>query len=245
MKVALVGGAPSTQMLAPFDDPSWKIWVLGNQLSCYVDKRIDRIFEIHDDDLAKKPGYADALAKTGVPLVVGEKFPHKGERIKVFPFDKARKFFDKDYLTSSAAYMIALALLEGYREIGLYGFDMAVDDAEYFHQRPCMEAWLGLAIGKGVKITIPDASPVLKSLYMEGRDNRTGCPPFTSANFEAVAAVHQQHIDEITSLREELLHKLNAHHGALQAYTRLAKIARAVEAGQKIDDLVGSLKVRE
>lgn len=245
MKVALVGGAPSSQMLAPFDDPSWKIWVLGNQLNCYRDKRVDRIFEIHDDVVNEKPDYAAALAKAGVQLVVGEGFPVKGEKIRVFPFDKARKFFDKDYLTSSAAYMIALALLDGAKEIGLYGFDMAVDDAEYFHQRPCMEAWLGLALGRGVKITIPPESPVLKSLYMEGRNNRTGCPPFTSENFEAVMQIHQKHIDEITEMREQLLYKLNAHHGALQAYTRLAKVARAVESGQEITDLVGSLKVME
>ena len=46
-------------------------------------------------------------------------------------------------------------------EIGLWGVDMKAED-EYAYQRPNIEYWLGIAEGKGIKVHIPEASPILK-----------------------------------------------------------------------------------
>jgi hypothetical protein len=51
LKIALIGTAPSSRMLAPFGDPTWKIWACspGNQGDLLP--RIDAWFEIHGNML--------------------------------------------------------------------------------------------------------------------------------------------------------------------------------------------------
>jgi hypothetical protein len=56
--------------------------------------------------------------------------------------------------------MFALALLEGYRRIEIYGFEMS-DELEYEKQRPCGEFWIGMAMGMGVEIYTPDNCQLL------------------------------------------------------------------------------------
>jgi len=46
-KLAIVCGSPSSEMDAPFHDPEYDVWVLGNRLNRYP--RFDVVFEIHDD----------------------------------------------------------------------------------------------------------------------------------------------------------------------------------------------------
>ena len=146
-KLAIVCGSPSSEMDAPFDDETYDIWVLGNRYDRYEDKRVTCIFEIHDDLSEHNAGYVKWLVDTKIPLVVGKKFPWAGGNVNVFPFDEAEKLLGQTYLTSSPAYMMAKAILDGYRHIEIYGVDMAVHDHEYFWQRPCMEGWVGFAKG--------------------------------------------------------------------------------------------------
>jgi hypothetical protein len=137
--------------------------------------------------------------------------------------------------------MLCLAMLRGYEHVELYGVDMAVDDHEYFYQRPCMEAWIGFARGSGVNVVLPAQSPVYKSDYIEGK----GCggkpdfslPPFTQAAFSDMASDHQAKMDAINSQIEALQRQYVAHDGARQVYAKMAQIARAVEAGQTIESL--------
>ncbi len=251
-KIAIVCGSPSSEMLAPFDDKSWEIWVLGNRINRFEGKRVTRIFEIHDDlsehgDIA---AYVNLLVNLKIPLVVGASFPQtikevkNGEKtthVKHFPFEEAEKLFGSKYLTSSSAYMMALALIEGATEIGIYGVDMAVDDHEYFWQRPCMEAWIGFAKGRGVKVTIPEISMIGKCDYVEG-ENCGGKPefkqpPFTEEEFLRMAQEHTDKIAEYEEQASQLGDKILIHDGVRQAYERLAKVARATEAGIKITSL--------
>jgi hypothetical protein len=63
------------------------------------------------------------------------------------------------YSTSTPAYMIALALYEHHQgdtvdEIRIAGIELTVG-TEYFWQRPCMEFYMGIAIGYGIKVTTP------------------------------------------------------------------------------------------
>ncbi len=46
-------------------------------------------------------------------------------------------------------------------EIALYGIDVSPDD-EWSYQRACIEYLVGIAIGKGIKVTIPESSALLK-----------------------------------------------------------------------------------
>lgn len=248
-KIAIVCGSPSSEFLAPFEDKDWEIWVLGNRLNKFKGKRVTRIFEIHDN-IEKEGGlqYAEWLVAHNLPMVVGEKFPIQKDNIEVFPFDEAEKLIGHTYLTSSSAYMMAKAILEGATHIGVYGVDMAVDDHEYFWQRPCMDGWIHFAKGRGIEIIIPEVSNVGKCDYVEGR-GRGGKPdfskpPFTQEGFLKMAAIHNDKIAAIQNEIRELECKLQTHDGCKQAYERLAKVARAVEAGITINNLTDSFSTK-
>ena len=250
MKVAIVCGSPSSEMLAPFDDNSWEIWVLGNRLKRFEGKRVTRVFEIHDDlsEHGDALAYAQWLYSKPYPLVVGEGFPLQDLDIEVFPFDKAKEIYGSHYLTSSSAYMVAYAIINGATEIAIYGVDMAADDHEYFWQRPCMEAWVGFAKGRGIKVTIPCQSPLGRSDYVEGMGKggkpEFSKPPFTQKEFLSLSAMHSDKIAQAEAGIKELQALIQAHDGARQAYDRMAKVARAVEAGQDIKNLSDSVLIK-
>jgi hypothetical protein len=63
--------------------------------------------------------------------------------------------------------MIAMAVMEGYEEIGVYGVDMA-QNTEYDHQRPSCEYFLGFARGRGIKVTLPKTSDLLQCRWLYG-----------------------------------------------------------------------------
>lgn len=243
MKVAIVGGSPSTQMLAPFDDEEWEIWVLGNQLDQYNGKRITRIFEIHDNLSEHDPKYPQWLVSHNIKMVVGDKFPITEDHVSRFPVEDVNKLLGEDLLSSSPAYMIALAILENANEIAIYGVDMAVDNHEYFKQRPEMYAWIAYAKAKEIKVIIPEQSPLFKGGYIEGRDwNNVKDTPFDATQFEQLAELHKGKTEEYNQKIRELEVFAHSHDGARQVYERLAKVARSVDAGIKIN-LIDTVKV--
>lgn len=248
MKVAIVGGAPSSEGLAPFDDESWEVWVHGNQMDRHKGRRFTGVFEIHEDLTRYGPDYAGWLTQIalerGAWLMVSPAFPIQAEHVLRFPFDEARKFFGRDMLTSTPAYMMALALIRGAEEIGIWGVDMAVDDPEYFEQQPVMCAWIGYAMGKGVRVTVAESSPLMRPTQIEGQETRASLGPFSHAQLLEMAGLHAQHHDGLDRQLEALRLKQAAHEGARQAYERLAKVARAVEAGQPIESLTGQAVIK-
>lgn len=167
-KVAIVGTAPSSRTLAPFDDPTWEIWVI--KLYNAV-PRWDRWYEIHDLESGKArwPKDYTAFLQTdhGKPVYMQETSPEIPNSVR-FPREEIIKVFGR-YFTNSIAWMIAHAMVEGVDEIGLFGVDMA-QDTEYRYQRPCCEYYIGLAVGRGITVHIPPQSDLLKSQKLYAMD---------------------------------------------------------------------------
>lgn len=239
MKVAIVCGAPSSEFFAPYDDLSWEIWVLGNRVDRHLDKRITRIFEIHDNliehgDVGVYKSKLHLLAKN-YQVIVSESFSPLSPNMVVFPYAAVEKLYGSIYLTSSPAYMISYAILQGATEIAIYGVDLSVSDHEYFWQRPCAEAWIGFAKGRGIKVYIPPVSHIGKSDYVEGRDwgveKENGL--FSENDFMAQAADCTAKKEALHRQRQDLAIKAAAIDGAEQVYRHLAKVARA--KGAKVD----------
>lgn len=251
MRVAIVCGAPSSEFLAPYGDENVEIWVLGNRMQRHEDKRIDRVFEIHDnleehgDVAAYKARMYEAAKKYKV--IVGEKFGPLAPNMEVFPYQGAELLYGSLYLTSSPAYMIAYAILHAATQIQLYGVDLSISDHEYFWQRPCVEAWIGFAKGRGVDVVIPEVSHVGKSRYVEGRDwgNDTEVGVFSEESFSAMATEHRKEIELLQDQRQQLALKAAAHDGAMQVYQNLAKTARAVEAQIDVKSLMEATRLRK
>ncbi|MDP3939169.1 MAG: methyltransferase domain-containing protein [Deltaproteobacteria bacterium] len=242
-KIAIVGGAPSSAHLAPYDDASYEIWVHGNQIDRHAGKRVTRIFEIHDDlsEHGDPLKYAQMLVDKGIPMVVGELFPIKAAHVEVYPFEAVNRFMG-EHLTSTPAYMMGYAMLRSdVKEIMIYGCDMAVDDHEYFYQRPVMYAWIGLAIGRGIKIGIPRASSLFKDPYVEGRKSggkpKLGLGPFRESEFKLLHTKHGAKMAEIQDQIAKLQLTYAAHNGCQQTYEKLGSAARAIESGQHIETL--------
>ena len=88
------------------------------------------------------------------------------------PFSHSADLDWNGYFTNTVSYMIALAIHDGYEEIGIYGVDMATSQGgignEYAAQRPSCEYYIGVAQGKGIKVTIPDEADLLKTRFIYG-----------------------------------------------------------------------------
>lgn len=165
-KVAIVGFAASSMDLAPFNDPTWSIWAM-NQLYRKI-PRADRWFEIHknwDEHVVVGTDHFGWLASAPIPIYMVDRINGIPNSVR-FPIERVMgKHID--YFTSSVAFMIALAIEEGFKEIGLWGIDLIVGD-EYFYQKPCAEFWLGVAHGKGITVTLPHTTALCKQSHRYG-----------------------------------------------------------------------------
>lgn len=91
-----------------------------------------------------------------------------------YPMNDVTKEFlpASHYYTSSPAFMLSLAMLMDFKEIELYGFDMGTM-TEYHYQRANFEYWIGIAHGRGIKVTLP-GSKILTGLLYGYENMRTG-----------------------------------------------------------------------
>lgn len=244
MKVVIVGGAPGWEKA---DHNATEVWVLGNQMDRYQNKRVTRIFEVHEDLSEHDKIYPQWLIDHNISLVVSDKFPLCKHSI-LFDYEFASGLIGENF-SSSPSVMMAQAVMDGASEIEIYGVAMALDEHEYFMQRPSMEQWIGYAKGLGVKVTIHD-SPLGYTTYREGRDwPDKGFTGIDENEFQEMAEYHRVEMEkmdfELSKLLamedrcKELKAKYQGHDGARQAYERLAKFERARNGGLDVEVVNG------
>ena len=170
-KVAIIGFAPSWKEGFANQSDDCEIWCLNEMYKVAPEIknfRADRWFEIHDLTSPSKntKEHQSFLQTCTVPVYVQKKYDHLPNAI-VFPFEEMFKHFsDKGisgsrYFTSSIAYFIAYAIFLEFKEISIFGVDMATN-SEYQGQRNCVEYWIAIAEGMGIKVYIPPSSDLLK-----------------------------------------------------------------------------------
>jgi len=180
-KVALIAASIGREF-APYDDPDWEVWALNAVPS--VDRlgrlRADRWFEMH---VRSAQSEADMrwITRCPVPIYLP---PHWAERVinqadtlpeseRVpnavrYPLEAVESNF-AGYFTCTFAYQLALALLEGFTHIGLYGVELAYGTMrERSVEWACVSWWLGYAEAKGVTIELPPSSRLGRSRYRYG-----------------------------------------------------------------------------
>lgn len=178
-KVAIVGFAPSSYLLAPFQDPEWEIWSLNEAYTLPGFTRADRWFEIHIRDeidvTQRDANHIDWLrAQKALPIYMIRRFNDIPMSVK-FPIENFIKRFKTNYWTNTVSYMIALAVAEGFTTIAIYGVDMAQGSvqggpSEYAEQRPSCEYFIGWARAKGCTVIVPPQSDLLGSIGLYGYD---------------------------------------------------------------------------
>lgn len=159
-KVAIVGGG-STRVDAPYDDTSWDIWAFSSRDWAYP--RVTRWFEIHAitdlrQQLApRKRGrrtfsdYVRYMRRLRCPVYMQRR--HKQiPRSVVFPKSTLLKEFGRCF-TSTASFLVALAMVEEYDVIGLWGINPK--GRVYGRQREALEYLLSLARLRGTQLVFP------------------------------------------------------------------------------------------
>jgi len=161
-------------------DPT-KVFILGTGGGCeYAPKESERLYYcLNDyikvekygikpdvlfimDTLDEKPqivsgsdNLGDIVARINslrVPFIA----PYKYEEIplsQAFPLNECARQFGAPYFKNTIGYMIAYALLQKVKEMDIYGVNQA-SSGEYYYEKGSVEYWLGIAIGRGVKIKI-------------------------------------------------------------------------------------------
>lgn len=174
LKIAMVGTAPSSRMLAPFNDPEWTIWACSpGNMNCLP--RVDAWFEIHSNLLWPEcisygQPYVDWLKQQTFPIYMQDQ--RLVPNAISLPLQELVTEFGKYFFTSSFAYMIAMAIKQGAAEIALFGIDMASKD-EYILQRPGGHYFMQEASKRGIKVSVPFESDLAQAPALYGYADST------------------------------------------------------------------------
>lgn len=176
-KIAIIGSAPSSIRLAPFNDPSWSIW--GCSPGAYgLAPRSEAWFEIHRWEPANpgvpmdataqpwfSPEYCEFLRRHPAVMMATD---HADVPNSVrYPFEEMLEKYGPYFFTSSIAYMLALAIELKPKAIGLWGVDMAAS-SEYAFQRPGCQHFIGLAMEAGIDVVLPPESDLMQPSTIYG-----------------------------------------------------------------------------
>ncbi len=197
-RVAIIGFT-SHRAQAAFEDPNVELWGLND---LYIDLPVQvndrwRWFQLHHWESGRPvesvvdltggpvhprdPNHVAWLEKAAqqIPVYLLEARA-ECPSAKVFPYEECYRYFAKPfkrweqciYFTNSISFMIGLAIMEGFKEIGIYGVDMMVGGnspgSEYGWQRPSCEWLIGWAGAAGITIDIPDESDLMKTAFPYG-----------------------------------------------------------------------------
>ena len=160
-KICLLGTAPSSFNLAPFDDESWEMWACSP--GTMGAPRVDQHFEVH----RYVPGgasfpveYVEYLKNFQGPVWMTlpiEDIPN----CELLPWEELVEKYGKYFFTSSLAWMLAMAIEMEPEEISLFGVDMAAV-SEYTSQKLGCQFFASIAAAKGIKVTVPPESDLLR-----------------------------------------------------------------------------------
>lgn len=221
-RVAILGFAPSW-VDAPFTDAGIDIWTMNYHHEAVP--RTTRIFELHAWDIVEAEGHLASFAAATCPVVMQAVRPEIPTSV-AYPLDAMRARYtvsgcDRPYFTSTASYMIALAIEEGYEEIQMFGIDLA-HDTEYGNQRPSCEFFLGVAIGRGITVTTHPTSDILKTAFLYAYEDQ-------ARNWlrEKLTDKHKDLEQKRASHLAQVAHHTQAAHelaGALELNDHIAKV---------------------
>jgi hypothetical protein len=178
----IVGTAP-TWKLAPWRDPQAVIAGLNDAYLLGL-PRYDVWYDIHPFDkmffrpagvgkkvpahlvpagaFVRPEGHLQWLAKQRCPVFTAQPDP-RVPHAKPFPRAEIVARFG-DWFDSSPAWMLAHAMLLGFKRVNIVGIHLA-SQQEYIKQKGNMCYLIGLARGMGITVDVPDASPLLQSSH--------------------------------------------------------------------------------
>lgn len=178
--VAITGFASTTRHLTPWTDPNIQLWLLNKSHLAlaespdkiteekWVGREADVYFQLHPISYLKKcvgqsegdRNHYDWLCQPhDFPIYCFEKYPEFPASV-AYPREEVYKRFGK-FFTSTFAFQAALAIMQGFEHVEIYGFDMN-NDTEYREQRDSAEYFIGMMQDMGISVYLPPECALLK-----------------------------------------------------------------------------------
>lgn len=138
-----------------------EIWGINTSYGRFPDRRVHRLYYFDNHTLIDPDFVEKVNARPDMRVIT--KWPDPLiPTSESFPLDDMIRVFGYAYWTCSVAYTIAHALYDGWKHITLAGMYHVEDSWEYAHHKPCVEHWIGRALGMGVSVEIHGQSMLLK-----------------------------------------------------------------------------------
>ncbi len=252
-KIAVVGFASNTRDEAPFKDTSWEIWGLNNLYSFVP--RWDRWFEMHDPKQIEQlygPEYVKFLKEATLPVYMQKHEEDVPASVEFPKVDLEKRVIGHEFWPSSISFMLALAIDElsepdpldetrwrGIKgaEIGVFGIDLLGDD-EYTFQREGCGHLIGIAQGRGIKVTIPEKASLLKGAYVYGYQAGEFSPDPLITFCLSQAGAYQKK-------QQEALASVHTYDGAQQAFQTVATMAKHLGRGGVVGGVIPQPKEKK
>jgi hypothetical protein len=162
---------------APLAGKDFHVWGLNTHI---MSRPFDILFEPHDVEWWLRnyneitwwhkqdmlyPRHIERVNEMGLPYLTLKEYDFIPSSYE-YPVNQICNTFKVDYLTGGIDFMLAYAIYRGVESIDLYGVHTTRDD-EYEYQKASLEFWIGVAIGRGIDITIHNSITLLKTMYRE------------------------------------------------------------------------------
>ncbi len=142
------------------DAEIWTINYMGAQIRC------DRI--VHVDPVHPYLGHppvrdmCEFALKDNIPLYTSHPHPKYPNQV-IYPFDRVSAALGGiTYFNTSVAYAIALAMAEGFNEIGLFGCDFSYPDVHMAESgRANCEFLMGIGTQRGIRFAVAQSSTLM------------------------------------------------------------------------------------
>lgn len=239
-KIALIGSAPSSVALAPWDDESWEIW--GCSPGAYPHaRRADVWFEIHTWKNGGRPRFSQEYIDfmNAKPKRVFMQKPEPNvTRSEAFPVWEVMAEFGPWYWSSTISYMMAWAIMCEPAEIGMWGIDMAANE-EWQDQRHHLQALIQEARKRGIRVTAARESDIMRPGKIYGYVENDHVYQKLQARLAELRHRHQECVNLITSKTHERMYL----EGALDDVQYMIKtwtadpVVAEIASGEGIGDL--------
>lgn len=171
-KVCLVGFEESIQPQAPLNNRAWEIWTLnmGNRIQGFLRDdegklRVDRWFDLHQEH-AQDPLDLEWIHSCPVPIYLTDMFTPNPMALR-YPLETILRYTNSRYFCSSFAYMLCLAVYEGFDEIMISGINLNFG-RELAVERGNLEYWIGYFRGQGKNVYLQDTSKLCQHGHLYG-----------------------------------------------------------------------------
>lgn len=227
-RCCIVGFAPSWNE-APYKDKDIDFFGI-NELYIYLEGAqihtpFAAWFEIHDikNSPSKQKSKHQAFLKScKIPLITQQHWDEYPASIS-YPREYIKEYFNRDFIqgkglagysdySNQISWMIALAITLEYKEIMVYGVDMA-QESEYAFQKASCHFFLGVCVGRGIKLRVPSSCELLKGCidygFKSDNTNRFRKKKRIESQENAVFQVEQRQ-EEIKYIKQKIDRELSA-----------------------------------